>query len=110
MYKKKLKKKYYIKYYNMSDIPTKTETRGRKKMNPDGEPRKGRYIKCPECTCTFFYDHRDPNCKPSPKKGGSRGANSKRQHFAKMESEQDKIDRWMTELGDDGQERAENFI
>lgn len=95
---------------SMSDSPIKTETRGRKKMNPDGTNRKGRYIKCPDCEHTFFYDHRDPKCKPSPKKGGSRGARSKRQHLTKVETEQDKIDRLMTELGDDSRERAENFV
>jgi len=46
-------------------MPEKIETRGRKKMNPDGTKRIGRYVKCSHCAKDFFYDYRDPKCKPT---------------------------------------------
>lgn len=96
----------------MSDIPTKTETRGRKKINQDGTDRRGRYIKCPCCRETFFYDHRNPDTKPSPRKGGSRGARK----VKVKESEQEMVDRLMSEPFERDikivlcDEKTENFI
>jgi len=46
----------------------KPETRGRKPINDDGSKRKGRYIRCLHCSKSFYYDHTNPQCKPSPKK------------------------------------------
>ena len=65
---------------------TKTETRGRKTINTDGTKRSGRYVRCTECCKSFYYDHRNPKCKPSPHRKPPVPKKKK-------ESEQDVIDK-----------------
>jgi len=69
----------------------KVETRGRKKMNDDGSARTGRYVRCLHCQESFYYDYKNPDCRPVKIKLKS----------TKKETMQDKIDKLITQLGDE---------
>lgn len=43
----------------IKEIDDRVETRGRKCINADGEPRKGRYVKCSHCAETFYWDYKN---------------------------------------------------
>lgn len=49
-------------------VVKKPETRGRKPINTDGSLRKGRYIRCTNCAQSFYYDYKNKENKPTPRR------------------------------------------